>query len=317
MKNVARALLLTAAVAASLPSTTAWADTPPASTAGNEKEGREHFLRGVDFSRDGDFRAALIEFRRAHELAPNYRVLYNIGQTALELQDYAQSLEAFEKYLTEGGNEVPADRRTQVEAEVKRLSNRVANVTVTVNVPGASILVDDIVVATAPLEHPIRIGAGRHKFSASSSDMTPVSRVVDLAGGESTTVALELVSQQRAATDPAAAPAPPPEPPSRTPLWVGIGVTSALAVGTAVMGVIAASDKSAFEDELGKYSPTGNRSAISSARDSVQTSALVFDVLAAATIVSAGVTLVIGLTGGSSSSQSSAKARPGLLSGTF
>lgn len=317
MKNVARALLLTAAVAASLPSTTAWADTPPASTAGNEKEGREHFLRGVDFSRDGDFRAALIEFRRAHELAPNYRVLYNIGQTALELQDYAQSLEAFEKYLTEGGNEVPADRRTQVEAEVKRLSNRVANVTVTVNVPGASILVDDIVVATAPLEHPIRIGAGRHKFSASSSDMTPVSRVVDLAGGESTTVALELVSQQRGATDPAAAPAPPPEPPSRTPLWVGIGVTSALAVGTAVMGVIAASDKSAFEDELGKYSPTGNRSAISSARDSVQTSALVFDVLAAATIVSAGVTLVIGLTGGSSSSQSSAKARPGLLSGTF
>lgn len=306
MKNLARALFAVTALAALVPTSSAWADEKPAAkddkatakddkpTAKKEEEGRQHFLRAVDFSRDGDFRAALIEFRRAYDLAPNYRVLYNIGQTALELQEYAQSLDAFERYLAEGGAEVPAARRTQVETEVKRLSTRVSSVTINVNLPDASILVDDVVIGTSPLDHPLRVGAGRHKFSASTADIAPVSRVLDLPGGETTTVDLELLPPQAGTERIVIQPPPQQAPPSKTPLWIGIGVTSAFAIGTAVVGVLALSAKESFEDALGKY--PGDRNDLESKRSTLRTTAVVFDVLAAATIVSGGVTLVLGLT---------------------
>lgn len=321
MKTVAKALLIATVITGSLPTTVWAADPAPATSTANEKEGREHFLRGVDFSKDGDFRAALIEFRRAYDLAPNYRVLYNIGQTALELQEYGQSLDAFEKYLADGGTEIAAERRREVESEVKRLSNRVASVTIVINVPSASVSLDDIPVAASQLEHPIRVGAGRHKFSATAPDSNPASRVVDLASGETATVSLELIPTSRTA---------PPEPapiaparvetpsPSRTPLWVGIAVTGALAIGTAVVGGLALSKKSSFDDQLDRYLPSGNRSEIDAARSSLQTTALVFDMLAGATVVAGVTTLIIGLSSGSSPATPAALLnRPGLLQGTF
>ena len=68
----------------------------PALAQNNMEEGRKHFQAGVQFYKENDFRAALIEFKRAYELAPNFKVLYNLGQTSLELQDYASALRSFE-----------------------------------------------------------------------------------------------------------------------------------------------------------------------------------------------------------------------------
>src|SRR5436190_16322961 len=93
--------------------------------ADNTEEGRQHFQRGVQFYKEGDFRGALIEFKRAYEIAPNYKVLYNLGQTSLELQDYAAALTAFKRYVDEGAREVPKDRKQQVESEIKKLEGRV------------------------------------------------------------------------------------------------------------------------------------------------------------------------------------------------
>ena len=43
-------------------------------------EARERFQRGVDLYKEGSFDAALAEFNKAYELAPNFRVLYNMAQ---------------------------------------------------------------------------------------------------------------------------------------------------------------------------------------------------------------------------------------------
>ncbi len=80
-------------------------------------DARSHFTRAVELFKEGDFRAALIEFQRAYDASPNYKVLYNLGQTNLELQDYAGALRAFRGYLDGGGRDIPAARRTQVEAD--------------------------------------------------------------------------------------------------------------------------------------------------------------------------------------------------------
>ena len=63
--------------------------------------------RGVELYQDEAYRAALIEFERAYEISPDYRLLYNIGGTKLQLQDFLGAARAYERYLTEGGDEVP------------------------------------------------------------------------------------------------------------------------------------------------------------------------------------------------------------------
>ena len=56
------------------------------------KEARAHFERGVEYYTEGDFRAALVELTRAYALQPTYKMLYNLGQVAFELRDYAHDI---------------------------------------------------------------------------------------------------------------------------------------------------------------------------------------------------------------------------------
>jgi tetratricopeptide (TPR) repeat protein len=62
----------------------------------------EHFSRGVDYVHDGDLRGALIEFKRAYAVSPNYRVLFNLGQVANALGRYTEAQEYFQRYLNDG-----------------------------------------------------------------------------------------------------------------------------------------------------------------------------------------------------------------------
>lgn len=126
-------------------------------------DARNHFTRAVELFKEGDFRAALIEFQRAYDASPNYKVLYNLGQTNLELQDYAGALRAFRGYLDGGGREIAPARRTQVEGDLKRLESRVARVDVVVNVEGADVTIDDVSVGKSPLSAPVLVSAGRRK----------------------------------------------------------------------------------------------------------------------------------------------------------
>ena len=65
-------LLLCSFLAAAAPVRFARADD-----ATTQAEARAHFSRGVEFYKEGDYRTALIEFKRAYEVLPNYKVLYN------------------------------------------------------------------------------------------------------------------------------------------------------------------------------------------------------------------------------------------------
>src|SRR3954465_9847176 len=111
-------VLVLATLSLGLAPVCAHAETP---TAASVEEARQHYKRGVDLYGEANYTAALIEFRRAYEIAPNFSVLYNIGQIHYQLHDYADSLRTFQAYLSEGGNKVPSARRTEVEREVAYL----------------------------------------------------------------------------------------------------------------------------------------------------------------------------------------------------
>jgi hypothetical protein len=292
---------------------------PPSQSQSDE--GKAHFTRGVALYKEGDFRAALVEFTRAYELTHAFKVLYNIGQTEFELQDYAGALRSFQKYVADGGAEIDAGRRAQVEEDLKKLAGRVARLEIKTNVEGADVLIDDVVVGKTPLKEPVLVSMGRRKVTLQKGALPPSARYVDLAGGDKSQVVMELAEQKAAppGTEPVG-PAPAP-PPSRTGVWVGLAATGALAVGAVVTGVLALG---AHSDAVAKLGMKGGIKAtdVEAAHSKTATLALVTDILGGAAIAAGGVTLIVGLTGGKSSpEQKTVSVRVGprgvLLGGRF
>jgi tetratricopeptide (TPR) repeat protein len=307
------------------------AQTPPAAppeSAQATEEGKAHFTRGVALFHEGDFRSALVEFRRAYELSRNHRVLYNIGQTELQVQDYAAAQRTLQKYLGEGGAEIDAARRAAVEDDLKKLVSRVARIDLKSNAVGAEVLVDDVLVGKTPLKEPVLVSMGRRKVVVQKSGLPPVVRYVDLAGGDLVAVSLEVAeAAPGAATPPLPTPAPPPPvvvapPPSRTGLWVSLAVTGALAAGTVVTGVLALGAHGDAETKLGML---GVKAAdVEAAHAKTARLALVTDILGGAAIAMTGVTIIVGVTGGRSEAGKPAGAarltltpRGAALGGTF
>lgn len=302
MKPIYAALTLAFLTATVSLSRSAHAD-PPAAKA--QEEGRTHFTRGVALFKGADFRAALIEFKKAYEIAPSFKVQYNIGQTCLELQDYSCALSAFQRYLSDGDKDVPAGRRKEVENEVTRLASLIAHVRVGVNKEGAEIAVDDVVIGKSPLKEPLVVGAGRHKFSATLSPLLPATKVVDVASGDNLDVTLELaeptvappVPVVVAPPEPARAPAPLApapdrvEPPSRTPFYIGVVSTVALAAGAGVLGGLSLGAKGSLDDKAGQFGVTPQE--MESARSDVKTLTLATDIVAGVAIVAGVVTTVL------------------------
>lgn len=261
-------------------------------------EGRARFSRGIELYRDGDYKAALVEFKRAYEVAPAPRILYNLGQAYFQLQDYAGALDAFERYLADGASKIPADRKKQVTEDVAKLRGRVGTLAITSNVDGAEISVDDVVVGTAPLPKPITVSAGSRKVAATAKGRVPASKVVEVAGGDKASVALALEEVAPppvvVVTRPDAAPAPQRQPPNMTPVWLGAAATGALAVGAAVLGVLTVTANDTYQAELAKF--PGSAADVSSAQSRVHTFSLATDVTAGVAIVALGVTVVLAVT---------------------
>lgn len=219
-----------------------------APSSSSAAEAKTHFQRAVKLYGEEDFRAALVEFKRAYELSENFAILYNVAQTQFQLRDYAGALESFQKYLSTGGARVPAARRKEVEKDLEDLQGRVAKVTFESSEPGAEISVDDVVIGKTPLG-PVVVSSGQRTFKATKEGLPPVSRRMELAGGDEVVVSLDFARADAAPPPPPPAPPPdkPPAPPGGGPhpmVFVGYGVGLAgLGVGAA-FGVVALGTKS-------------------------------------------------------------------------
>jgi hypothetical protein len=254
---------------------------------------RAHFEQGVEFYAEGDYRAALIELQRAYELHRTYKLLYNLGQVAYELRDYAGAERFFRDYLAKGGTELSPERRREIKQELARLRSRVASLRVSTNRPGATVRVDDHV-----LVHPeglLRVSAGRRVIRAEAAGFAPVERVVDVTGGEELKVDLSFGPSLVAADMGGAS----SQSSSAGPLpWVTGIMSGVFLVASGAVGWAAYQDISARDDALRTYT---TRSELDGLGEQAHTKAIVADALLGAALVSAAVTMVVVLTSGGKS----------------
>jgi hypothetical protein len=271
--------------------------------------GRSHFKTGVDFYRDGDLSAALIEFKRAYAAAPNYRLLYNLGHVSYELREYVDAQRYLRRYLQEGGSEIEPARRQESEGLLAKLTGRIATLVLSSNVAGAEIFVDDVSVGHSPLSEPLAVSAGTRRLTAAVEGRPRVTRVLEAGGGDRLVVALEFPVEHddRVTTSPP--PAAASSSASSAAVWLGIG-SGALAVGAGVMAYLAYSDGSNYREALGRKTTAHE---LDTLHDRATTKALVTDILLGAAVVTTVITLVVALQGGRSEERptsTAAKQRP-------
>lgn len=280
-----------------------------ASAAGADAEARERYERALKLYEEADFDAALVELERAYELRPTYKLLYNIARVRLALNDHASALKGYRRYLEEAGTKIPASRRSEVEAEIKKLEARVAKLTVVVDVAGAEVFVDDVSVGTSPLPEAVLVNAGLRRISVRHPDRPPQTQRLSLAGGDQKQLEVTLTpaatAPKPASTQPSAEPTttprrpvaqdPPPDaPPDEAGApwfgWVMTGVFAAAATTTGVLALSADGSLSDKRDQVG-----ADPGELDSEASRVRTLAIVTDALIAATLITGGITLWMSL----------------------
>jgi hypothetical protein len=264
------------------------------------EQAKLHFKNGTDLYDENNFRGALVEFQRAYELAPSYRILFNIGQVDMELQDYAGAMKAYSRYLREGGPDIPADRVTQVNSEIERLKGRIGHVIVQTNA-GAEVTIDDVQAGFAPLPESVAVNTGRHRVVVTVSGHPSVSRVVDVAGQQDVTIAMPVDIPQVTNPPPVGAVEPnkepakpkPDGPPSNVPKYLAWGATGAFAVTSVVFAFAARSD----EQDLQKLRTTFpvTKSDLDDAVSKETRAAALADGFGAAALVTGGIALYLTL----------------------
>ncbi|WP_437590523.1 hypothetical protein [Sorangium sp. So ce1000] len=301
--TISRALALCAAILLSAPLGAL------AQPAGKTEEADDRFRRGVQLYNEADYGAALTEFRRAYELAPAYQVLYNVAGTCYQLKDYACALRAFERYLADGGAQIPGGRRAEVERDVAVLRSRVATVEISTSTPDVEISVDDVPAGKTPFPEPLLMSAGRRRIVAEAPGRPAVMRVVDVAGGDHVQLKIELPvarapegpgegAGRAPAPSSAGAPmdrAPRPQRSAPVPVFPWIA-TGALAVGAAAAGVLALGASGDLDAELERY--PGDARAIKRARTRTAALALTADLVAGAAVLAGGISLYVTVAGG-------------------
>ncbi|WP_050430614.1 PEGA domain-containing protein [Chondromyces crocatus] len=297
---MARSIAVALSLALATTSGSAFAQEAPSKAA--VEEAKQRFQRGRELYEENDFQAALVELRRAYELAPTFRLLYDIGQVYYQLQDYPNALKTFTKFLQDGRSEISSQQRDEVQREIDKLKGRVGTLRITASRPGAEIAVDDVPIGKAPLAEPVLVRPGRRKVGATLSGFSPVTKTVEIAGLEALDVSLELAEPKgeggvQAPEQSDASPGAPSQPSSGggsalpTAMWITTGALAAATTVTGVLALTASSDQSTKLDTMGVSVQD-----LQSGGDKVKTFALATDILLGATVVAAAVSVYVTVT---------------------
>ena len=289
-----------------------FASSVHAADPSKQAEGKKAFATGVNLVNDPDgarYEEALPLFRKAYLLLSNWKVLGNVGICAMKTERDGEAIDAFDRYLKDGGKELDAGERTQVTRDLDTL--RVQAASVHLDYPsGSEYLLDQRLTSNGAQRTnryeltgsatDLRLHPGIHKMALHGSGHPDITWDTELSvGGKSThRFDAQAPPMPSASVAPlAVSPSPAPSPPARSGLptsaYVAGGVTVALILGAVVTGIVANSKHSTFESINGQ--PGHSASEIDSARSSGKSMALVSTVLTGAAIVGAGVTVYFSL----------------------
>jgi hypothetical protein len=246
-------------------SAAAWAEgEAPAAEGGTAAEGMEDrtpamqaFAAGKQLYNDGRFADAAAKFREADALKPSWKLWFNIGQSEAAARRNGLALEAFERYVTLGGDEIPVARREAVLEEIARLQPVVGYVDV-VAPEGSRVRIDGIERGTVPLPGPLMTAAAvEHEILVEHGSKPLLSRKIMVGGGRTVKLEATAAAPSQETDEPVAPVSPVSAPPAsglQVAGWVVFGAglaTLAAGGGTGIAALMKSNDlKSRCPDGL-------------------------------------------------------------------
>jgi hypothetical protein len=304
MKTIfARASLLL--ITASLAKSAFAQDAPVSETA------RQRFKTGVAYLQDPDgarYEDAYREFKAAYADSPSWKILGNLGITSMKLERDGEAVDAFEKYLAGGGANIDPAERSQMERDLITTKAGLVWVTVTCDPPSAYIVDERTPLSGRPIvnrydlqaDGAVKVGVrrGHHKMTAKLDGFADSVWEFDAEPGKEQTHEYKL-EKPKAAPPPVVGgggdvggggPAPVAmERPIPTSVIILGAATGGLLIGSGVVGLMAMSKKSQFNEKN-----DGNHvEEAQSLQDSGKTLNIVGDVLLGAGVVAGVVTTIL------------------------
>ncbi len=94
---------------------------PLVAKAENKNRSTMHFKKGIAYNRKGKHEKAVAEFEKAYDLYPTYKILFSLGKAEAKLDNSNKAIDAYTRYLEEGGPAIDSTRREKVEIEIAGL----------------------------------------------------------------------------------------------------------------------------------------------------------------------------------------------------
>ena len=222
------------------------------------EKAREFFRTGVTLLQDPDgarYEEAYQQFKAAYAESPSWKILGNLGVTAMKLERDGEAIQAFQGYLEQGGKELSRAERAQFQSDLDTLTATAATVTL-LGLPAGTRVTDvrspnqgsDIknyyeVVEAGSLV--VRVRPGAHRFAAQWEGQPAQTHELETSARGAHEVKFEAVKPEPVQPEPVVAPTPAPQPlpvapsddgffQSPLPAYISLGV-GAVGVGLGVL----------------------------------------------------------------------------------
>ncbi len=165
----------------------------------------------------GEFDKALDLFAQAKALYPSAQILRMAGYSELALERWEKAAASLEAALVATVSPLADADKKDVEEQLAKALNHLSTVAVSSRVPDTSLKVDDGPSRPLPLDKPIRLLEGKHRFTVSAPDHVDATDELNLEGGKLVELPLDPTEKAKPPPPPPVVVVPPP--PQRKP-WI-------------------------------------------------------------------------------------------------
>jgi tetratricopeptide (TPR) repeat protein len=239
--------------------------TPSAAQSPEEiKIARQTAGEGFAAYKTNEFEKALGLFDQARALYPSAQILRMAGYSELALERWEKAAASLEGALASTLSPLDDATKKDVQEQLAKALNHLATVAVSSRVPDTTLKVDDGPARPLPLDRPLRLLEGKHRFTVSAPEHIDATDELKLEGGKLVELPLDPTEKAKPKPPPVVVVAPPPPPPKKG--WiphqkmVGYGVTGAGVAASATALIITISSlqlqglvKKDVDDHLARY----------------------------------------------------------------
>ncbi|HEY8079528.1 MAG TPA: PEGA domain-containing protein [Labilithrix sp.] len=163
-------------------------------TPGDRSQAAQLKKKGDDEMESLRYAEALADYTEAYRASGDPALLYNRARVLEALERFPEAYAELERFAKEASPSLRA-KVPQLRELMKDLASRITTLTIQCNVPNARVLVRDKLVATTPLDGPIRVNAGSSSIEIVAEGYVTQKQSIELPRGGALTLEVTLIAR--------------------------------------------------------------------------------------------------------------------------